>query len=72
VPTGFQPAPKVAVMCKFGVAIFPDERAASNGELTEHRTTIDASVVVFKHANGNIPALDRSGKEPHLIAIAAR
>ena len=34
-------------MRKFGVAIFPDERVASNGELTEHGTTIDAPVLVF-------------------------
>ena len=63
-------------MRKFGVAIFPDERAASNGcralkELTERGTTIEASVVVCKHANGNISVLDRSGKESHLTAVAA-
>jgi uncharacterized membrane protein len=63
-------------MRKFGVAIFPDERAASNGcralkELTERGTTIEASVVVCKHANGNISVLDRSDKESHVTAVAA-
>lgn len=63
-------------MRKFGVAVFPDERAASNGsralkELIEHGTTVDASVVVVKHANGSISVLDRSGRESHATAIAA-
>jgi uncharacterized membrane protein len=64
------------MMPKFGIAVFPDERAASDGsralkELIEHGTTVDASVVVVKHANGNISVLDRSGKESHATAIAA-
>jgi uncharacterized membrane protein len=63
-------------MRKFGVAVFPDERTASNGsralkELIERGTTVDASVVVVKHANGNISVLDRSGKESHATAIVA-
>ena len=63
-------------MHRFGVAVFPDERTASNGsralkELIELGTTVDASVVVVKHANGNISVLDRSGKESHATAIAA-
>jgi len=63
-------------MRKFGVAVFPDERTASNGsralkELSDHGTTVDALVVVVKHPNGNISVLDRSGGASHATAIAA-
>jgi uncharacterized membrane protein len=63
-------------MRKFGVAVFSDETAASNGsralkELIDHGTTVDASVVVVKNANGSISVLDRSGRESHAIATAA-
>jgi uncharacterized membrane protein len=68
-------APKVVIMNRFGVAVFPDEKAASNGscalkELIEHGTTVDTFVVV-KRADGKISLLDRSGGESHAAAIAA-
>jgi uncharacterized membrane protein len=64
------------IMRKFGVAIFPDEKTASNGshalkELGEGGATVYASVVIVKHSNGNISVLDRSGKGSHAAAIAA-
>ncbi len=63
-------------MHRFGVAVFPDERTASNGsralkEISEHGTTVDASVVVVKDANGNVSVLDRLGRESHATALAA-
>ena len=62
-------------MHRFGVAVFPDEKAASNGssalkELIEHGTTVDTFVVV-KSADGIISVLGRSGGESHATAIAA-
>jgi uncharacterized membrane protein len=63
-------------MRKFGVAIFPDERAASSArcviqELSEQVNAVDASVTVFKHADGSISALDRSGKKSYMAATGA-
>ena len=68
-------APKVTIMRKFGVAIFPDEKTASNGcralkELGEGGAAVYASVVIV-NSNGNISVLDRSGKGSHAAAIAA-
>jgi uncharacterized membrane protein len=62
-------------MRKFGVAIFPDEKTASNGcralkELGEGGAAVYASVVIV-NSNGNISVLDRSGKGSHAAAIAA-
>ena len=69
-------APEVTILRKFGVAIFPDEKTASNGsralkELGESGATVYASVIIVKHSNGNISVLDRSGKGSHATAIAA-
>ena len=62
-------------MHRFGVAVFPDEIAASNGscalkELIEHGTSVDTFVVV-KSADGTISVLDRSRGDSHATAIAA-
>jgi uncharacterized membrane protein len=62
-------------MHRFDVAVFPDEKAASNAscalkELIEHGTTVDTFVVV-KRADGKILVLDRSDGESHATAIAA-
>ena len=72
----FGRTPKVTIMRKFGVAIFPDERAAFNArrvlqELSEQVNAIDASVTVFKNADGSISVLDRSGTKSHLAATGA-
>jgi uncharacterized membrane protein len=66
---------KVIMMHRFGVAVFPDEKAASDGscalnELIEHGTSVDTFVVV-KSAVGKISVLDRSRGESHATAIAA-
>jgi uncharacterized membrane protein len=66
---------RVIIVHRFGVAVFHDEKAASNGscalkELIEHGTTIDTFVVV-KSADGIISVLDRSGGDSHATAIAA-
>jgi uncharacterized membrane protein len=66
---------KVIIMHRFGVAVFPDEIAASNGscalkELIEHGTSVDTFVVV-KSADGTISVLDRSRGDSHATAIAA-
>jgi uncharacterized membrane protein len=66
---------KVIMMHRFGVAVFPDEKAASNGscaldELIEQGTSVHTFVVV-KSAVGKMSVLDRSGGESHATAIAA-
>ena len=63
------------IVHRFGVAVFPDEKAASNGscalkELIKHGTTVDSFVVV-KRADGKLSVLDRSDGESHATAIAA-
>jgi uncharacterized membrane protein len=65
----------VIIVHRFGVAVFPDEKAASNGscalkELIKHGTTVDSFVVV-KRADGKLSVLDRSDGESHATAIAA-
>src|SRR5580658_5615285 len=62
-------------MHRFGVAVFPDEKAASNGscalkELIGRDTTVDTFVVV-KRADGKTSVLDRSGGESYATEIAA-
>jgi uncharacterized membrane protein len=70
-------APEVTILRKFGVAIFPDEKTASNGsralkELGEGGdVTVYASVVIFKDSDGKISVLDHSDKGSHATAIAA-
>jgi uncharacterized membrane protein len=66
---------KVIMMHRFDVAVFPDEKAASNGscaldELIEQGTSVHTFVVV-KSAVGKMSVLDRSGGESHATAIAA-
>ena len=63
-------------MRRFGVAVFSSERTASNAsralhELAEQVSSIEAFVVVSKHANGTLSVLDRSGKKFHLTATGA-
>jgi hypothetical protein len=71
VPAGVSGRHRRCPSCASSVLLFSRTKERLP-ESSVHCTTLDASVVVFKHANGNIPVLDRSGKEPHLTAIAAR